>query len=64
MHTQKKWCRQVIRAEVDYLLIAKNNQATLREDLILFLDDPEADRRCWPFASTCDKGMGVWRNVR
>src|SRR2546421_1803488 len=58
MHTQKKWCRQVIRAEGDYLLIAKNNQATLREDLVLFLDDPEADRRCWQTASSCNKGHG------
>jgi predicted transposase YbfD/YdcC len=58
MHTQKKWCRQVIRAEGDYLLIAKNNQPTLREDLVLFLDDPEADRRCWQTASTCNKGHG------
>jgi hypothetical protein len=52
------WCRQVIRAQGDYLLIAKNNQATLREDLVLFLDDPEADRRCWQTASTCNKGHG------
>ena len=58
MHTQKNWCRQVIRAGGDYLLIAKNNQSTLREDLVLFLDDPEADRRCWQTASTCNKGHG------
>jgi hypothetical protein len=58
MHTQKNWCRQVIRAGGDYLLIAKNNQATLREDLVLFLDDPEADRRCWHTARTCNKGHG------
>jgi hypothetical protein len=58
MHTQKNRCRQVIRAQGDYLLIAKNNQATLREDLVLFLDDPEADRRCWQTASTCNKGHG------
>lgn len=58
MHTQKKWCRQVTRAGGDYLLIAKNNQATLHEDLALFLDDPEADRTCWRSASTCDKGHG------
>ena len=58
MHTQKKWCRQVIRDEGDYLLIAKNNQATLHEDLALFLDDPEADRTGWQTASTCNKGHG------
>ena len=58
MHTQKNRCRQVIRAGGDYLLIAKNNQATLREDLALFLDDPEADRRYWQTARTCNKGHG------
>jgi hypothetical protein len=58
MHTQRKWCRQVTRAGGDYVLIAKNNQATLHEDLALFLDDPEADRRCWHTASTCHKGHG------
>jgi predicted transposase YbfD/YdcC len=58
MHTQKHWCRQVRRAGGDYLLSAKHNQATLREDLALFLDDPEADRRCWQTASTCTKGHG------
>lgn len=39
MHTQKNWCRQVIRAGGHYLLIAKKNQATLHEDLVLYLDD-------------------------
>ena len=58
MHTQKNWCRQVTRAEGDYLLIAKNNQSTLREDLALYLEDPEADRSTWVTASTCDKGHG------
>jgi predicted transposase YbfD/YdcC len=58
MHTQKNWCREVTRAGGDYLLLAKNNQATLREDLALFLDDTEADRRCWQTASTCNKGHG------
>lgn len=58
MHTQKKWCRQVIREKGDYLLIAKDNQSSLREDLALYLEDPEADRTCWQTASTCNKGHG------
>jgi hypothetical protein len=57
------WCRQVTRAGGDYLLIAKNNQASLREDLALFLEDPEADRRCWQTASTCNKGHGRARET-
>jgi hypothetical protein len=56
--TQKKWCRQVICDEGDYLLIAKDNQASLHEDLALFLDDREADRTDWQTASTCNKGHG------
>jgi hypothetical protein len=63
MHTQRKWCRQVTCAGGDYLLIAKNNQATLHEDLALFLDDPEADRTCWQTASTCNKGHGRARET-
>jgi len=58
MHPQKNWCRQVTCAGGDYLLIAKNNQSTLREDLALYLEDPEADRSAWVTASTCDKGHG------
>jgi hypothetical protein len=48
----------VIRDKGDFVLIDKNNQATLHEDLALFLEDPEADRRCWQTASTCNKGHG------
>lgn len=58
MQTQKKWCRQVIREKGDYVLIAKDNQSGLREDLALYLEDPEADRTCWQTASTCNKGHG------
>lgn len=58
MHTQKKWCQQVTRAGGHYLLIAKANQASLHEDLALYLDDTEADRTCWRTASTCNKGHG------
>jgi predicted transposase YbfD/YdcC len=58
MHTQKKWCRRLTRYQGDYLLIAKDNQSTLRTDLALFLDDPEADRSGWVTASTCNKGHG------
>lgn len=58
MHTQKKWCRQVIRAGGQYLLIAKANQATLHEDLTLYLEDSEADRTCWRTASICKEGHG------
>src|SRR5260370_3650975 len=58
MHTQKKWCRQAIREKGDYLLIAKDHQSSLREDLALYLEDPQADRTCWHTASTCNKHHG------
>ncbi len=63
MHTQKNWCRQVIRDGGDYLLIAKNNQSTLHEDLALFLDDPEADPPAGKQPAPLTKGMGVWRSA-
>src|SRR6266849_8241786 len=58
MPTQKKWCRQVMRAGGHYVLIAKQNQATLHEDLAWYLDDPEADRTSWHTASTGNTGHG------
>jgi len=38
---------KVIAAGGDYLLMAKGNQPTLREDLRLFFCDPTADCRDW-----------------
>jgi hypothetical protein len=48
----------VKRWQGDYLLIAKDNQANLAEDLRLFFAEPEAFCRDWRTARTGDLGHG------
>ena len=41
LHTQPKWCRQILAQNGDYLIIAKGNQSTLRADIaLLFSEEP------------------------
>jgi predicted transposase YbfD/YdcC len=58
MHTQREFCATVHRLEGDYLLIAKDNQPTLREDIADLFADPTPDRRRWQHEETWDKGHG------
>lgn len=58
LHTQHAFCTAVVRWEGDYVLIVKDNQPTLREDLRLFFSDPPADCRDWRTARTVNKGHG------
>jgi predicted transposase YbfD/YdcC len=58
MHTQRELCAQVHRLGGDYILLAKENQPTLREDIAYLLEDPQPDRRRWQEAETWDKGHG------
>jgi predicted transposase YbfD/YdcC len=58
LHTQRELCAQVHRLQGDYLLIAKDNQPTLREDIVDFFEDSHPDRRRWQSAETWDKGHG------
>jgi predicted transposase YbfD/YdcC len=58
MHTQRLFCAQVHRLEGDYVLIAKDNQSTLREDIADLFEDPTPDRRRWQEDETWDKGHG------
>jgi predicted transposase YbfD/YdcC len=58
MHTQRFFCRTVMCYEGDYLLTAKDNQPTMREDLELFFEDPEADRSDWQTYECVEKGHG------
>ena len=58
LHTQRELCRQVHRLEGDYLLFAKDNQPTLREDITDYFEDPRPDQRRWQEAETWDKGRG------
>lgn len=58
MHTQRESCAQVHRLEGDYVLIAKDNQLTLREDIADLFEDRTPDRRRWQEAETWNKGHG------
>jgi hypothetical protein len=58
MHTQRFFCSRVTRYGGWYLLIAKDNQHTMHEDLALFFEDLDADRSGWHTASSVDKGHG------
>jgi predicted transposase YbfD/YdcC len=58
MHTQHQLCAQVHRLQGDYVLIAKDNQPTLREDIEDLFEDRTPDRRRWQEAETWDKGHG------
>jgi len=58
LHTHRQFCRQVQHLGGDYVLIAKDNQPTLKEDLVDFFEDPTPDRRRWQEAESWDKGHG------
>lgn len=58
MHTQRELCAQVHRWEGGYVLIAKENQPTLTEDIADLFLDRTPDRRRWVEAETWDKGHG------
>jgi predicted transposase YbfD/YdcC len=58
MHTQHAFCFSVTRWEGDYVLIAKDNQPTLADDLRLFFTEPPHDCRDWRTARTVEKGHG------
>ena len=58
MHTQRELCAQIHRCGGDYLLLAKDNQATLHEDIADLFADRTPDCRRWKQAETWDKGHG------
>src|SRR6266571_2942443 len=58
MHTQREFCAQVQRFGGAYVLIAKDNQPTLVEDIADLFADRTPDRRRWLQAETWDKGHG------
>lgn len=57
MHTQTELCAKMDRFGGFYILIAKDNQPTLAEDLADFFADPPLDWR-WEKAETWDKAHG------
>ncbi len=58
MHTQRELCAQIHRFEGNYILVAKDNQPTLHEDIADLFEDRTPDRRRWAQAETWDKGHG------
>ena len=58
LHTQPAWCQQILEQGGDYLLVAKRNQPTLREDIALLFS--QAPVRWLPEGKACtvDKGHG------
>jgi predicted transposase YbfD/YdcC len=58
LHTQPAWCQRILDQGGDYLLIAKRNQPTLREDIALLFS--QAPVRWLPEGKACsvDKGHG------
>jgi len=58
LHTQQAFCTSVVAAGGEYVLFAKGNQPTLREDLRLFFREPPLDCRDWREAETVNKGHG------
>jgi hypothetical protein len=57
-HTQRALCAQIHRFQGDYLLIAKDNQPTLRQDMADLFEDPSPDRRRWRQGERWDKAHG------
>ncbi len=58
LHTQTQMCASITASGGDYLLIAKDNQPTLHEDLRLFFGEPPLDCRDWREVATVEKGHG------
>jgi predicted transposase YbfD/YdcC len=58
MHTQKKWCAQVHLLRGYYLLLVKDNQPQVRQDLIDFFEDKEAEHQEWDYDKRTQKGHG------
>lgn len=58
LHTQRELCAQVHRLQGDYVLIAKDDQPTHREDIVDFFEYPRPDWRRWHEAETWGKGHG------
>jgi predicted transposase YbfD/YdcC len=57
MHTQRFFCQHITHGDGDYLLIAKDNQPTLWENLHLFFEDHAADVR-WQTHRDVSSGHG------
>jgi predicted transposase YbfD/YdcC len=59
-------CRRIDQLGGKFLFFFKDNHPTAHEDLALFFEDPDADRRTWGLFTQTDKGHGrlTTRTVR
>lgn len=58
LHTHASVCSSILASGGDYLLFAKGNQPTLKEDLRLFFQEPPVDCRDWRTGRTCESSHG------
>jgi predicted transposase YbfD/YdcC len=58
IHTQKKWCAGVDAYGGFFFVVAKENQPTMRQDLIDFFADQELDQGEWEHYKKTQKGHG------
>jgi predicted transposase YbfD/YdcC len=70
MHPQKQWCAGVHAYDGYYLLIAKNNQPGVYQDLFDFFEEKGADKSDWEYEKNPQKGHGrlevreVWTSTQ
>jgi predicted transposase YbfD/YdcC len=58
LHTHANVCLSILASGGDYVLFAKGNQSTLKNDLQLFFAEPPVDCRDWRTAETTNAGHG------
>jgi predicted transposase YbfD/YdcC len=58
MHTQRKWCAGVHAYQGFYLVVAKENQPGVRQDLLDFFEDKTLDQGEWGYHKKAQKGHG------
>ncbi len=58
MHTQRKWCAGVHVYGGYYLVIAKDNQPGVRQDILDFFEEKDADQSEWEYHKKVQKGHG------
>ncbi len=58
MHTQREFCARIRQLQGDYIVLVKDNQPTVRQDLEDFFEDPQPDRPTWQSDIQVEKGHG------
>lgn len=58
LHTQREFAQAVLDAGGDYLMLVKDNQPQLREDIATLFQEPQVVAETLTTARTCDPGHG------